>query len=421
MHQAKDDLVRDQQSRDEPNDTLKAQGAVRVLIAGEFANDWGHLGCMLAMARAYRAAGHEVILAVSDLNAARFFFAADDFLLLQAPVLRITQHRAPHQGTALNFADLLWGLGYADSNALAMAADAWITLLTEIDPALLVYINAPTAVLAARVLGTPTIFVGGAFDIPPATHPLPIFRPVADLPEQKLAVTREAEVVENINSILGRFQQPAIGFLREFFPAERAKLTTLPELDAFGPRGAEQYVGPVFALPAAYRVSWKDTQTGTRIFAYLHPQAPACESVLQVLNSLEAEVLCVMPGCPSHWSARFDRIAFHTQPLELAFILPFAHLVITDGVATTTTALLAGRPILSVPRTLEQHTVAHALERSGAVKVVDGSASVERIAEDISELLGYPKYRQAAMWIAAKYMKVKFANNAQRILEDMML
>jgi hypothetical protein len=417
MWQAKDGLVRSQQSRVEPSDTLMPQSAGRVLIAGEFANNWGHLGCILAMARAYRAAGHEVVLVVSDLNAARFFFVADDFPLLQAPVLRTIQHRAPHQGVALNFADLLWGLGYADHTALVMATDAWIALLTEIDPTLLVYVNAPTAVLAARVLGTPTIFVGGAFDIPPATHPLPIFRQIADLYEQELALIREAEVVENINSVLGRFQQPAMGFLGELFPAERVKITTLPELDPFGPRSAEQYVGPVFALPVAYRVGWKDAHAGTRIFAYLHPQAPACESVLQVLNDLEAEVLCVMRGCPSQWLERFDRIAFYEQPLELAFLLPFADLVITGGVATTTTALLAGRPILSVPRTLEQHNVAHALERSGAVKVVAGSDSVERIAEDISELLGYPKYRQVAMWIATKHMKVKFANNAQRLLE----
>ncbi|WP_460501262.1 hypothetical protein, partial [Dyella jejuensis] len=63
---------------------------------------------------------------------------------------------------------------------------------------------------------------------------------------------------------------------------------------------------------------------------------------------------------------RFDRITFYAQPLELAFLLPQASLVVTGGVSTTTTTLLVGLPILSVPRTLEQHKVAHMLERSGA-------------------------------------------------------
>ncbi|MFK2902263.1 hypothetical protein ISP15_18190, partial [Dyella jejuensis] len=207
-------------------DTPNPQGKGRVLIAGEFANNWGHLGSMLAMARAYRATGHEVVLAVSDLNAAtRFFFSADDFPLLQAPILRIARHPAPHQGGALNFADQLWGLGYADPAGLAAAAEAWIALLTGIGPKLLVYVNAPTAVLAARALRIPTIFVGGAFDIPPATSPLPIFRQAADLPEQELAVIREAEVVENINSILRRFQQPDLEFLGELFTAKDVRLT----------------------------------------------------------------------------------------------------------------------------------------------------------------------------------------------------
>lgn len=418
MWQAKDGLVRSQQSRVEPSNTLMPQSAGRVLIAGEFANNWGHLGCMLAMARAYRAAGHEVVLVVSDLNAARFFFSADDFPLLQAPVLLVTQHPAPHQGAPLNFADLLWRLGYADPVALAAATEAWVALLTQIDPTLLVYVNAPTAVLAARVRCTPTLFVGGAFDVPPTLTPLPIFREAADLSAQELAMLREAEVTENINSILSRFQQPALKFLGELFTAEQVRLTTLPELDPFGSRLKEQYVGPIFALPAFHRAGWKNTRAGTRIFAYLHPQAPACESVLQALNSLEAEILCVMPGCPPQWPARFDRIAFHAQPLELAFLLPRAHLVITSGVATTTTSLLIGLPVLSVPRTLEQHVVARALAQTGAAKTVEGGASVESIARDIGELLKVPNYRQAAVQIAMKYMVVQFENNAQLLVGE---
>lgn len=417
MWQAKDGSVQSRQSRIEPSDTLKPQSMRRVLIAGEFANDWGHLGCMLAMARAYRAAGHEVLLIVSDLKAARFFFAADDFPLLQAPVLRITQHRAPHQEEALNFADLLWGLGYADASALTVATDAWIALLTEIDPALLVYVNAPTAVLAARVLGTQTIFVGGAFDIPPATHPLPIFRQVADLPEQELAATREAEVVENINSILRRFQRPDLEFLGELFTAKDVRLTTLPELDPFGPRPLEQYVGPIFTLPKVHRIGWKSTGEGTRIFAHLHPQAPACESVLQAMNSLQGEVICVMPDCPPQWLSRFDRITFYARPLELAFLLPQSHLVVTGGVATTVTALLVGMPILSVPRTLEQHKIAHVLERSGTAKIAEGGG-MERIAGNINELLANSKYRHAALRIATKHMAIKFENNAFVLLES---
>ncbi|GAB2574601.1 hypothetical protein GCM10027066_17370 [Dyella jejuensis] len=72
---------------------------------------------------------------------------------------------------------------------LAAATEAWIALLTGMGPKLLVYVNAPTAVLAARALRIPTIFVGGAFDIPPATSPLPIFRQaVSNAPTMHSAV-----------------------------------------------------------------------------------------------------------------------------------------------------------------------------------------------------------------------------------------
>lgn len=414
MRKVEDGSAPSQASGDEPSDVLKVQGAGRVLIAGEFANDWGHLGGMLAMARAYRAAGHEVLLAVSDLSVAQFFFSADDFPLLQAPVLRVDQHDAPRQGAPVNFADLLWGLGYADAAALAAATDAWIALLTPIDPKLLVYVNAPTAALAARVLGTATLFVGGAFDIPPAFAPLPAFQ-AGDLSAPDVAAMREAEVLDNINGTLRRFQRPELEFLAELFPAKEVKLTTLTELDPFGPRPAEQYVGPIFSLPPVHRIGWKDAREGIRIFAYLHPQAPGCERVLQALNSVAAEVICVTPGCPASWPAQFDRIVFYAQPLELAFLLPKAHLVVSSGVGTMTTALLTGLPILSVPRTLEQHMVARALERTGASKTLESGASVEGIVQDMSELSADPGYRHAATQVALKYMKVRFEDNARLI------
>lgn len=255
MGQAKDDLVRNHHSHVEPNETPNPQGAARVFIAGEFVNDWGHLDCMLVMARAYRAIGCGAFLAVSDLNVAMLFFAADDSALLQAPILRVFQHPSRHHVAVLNFADLWCGVVYADPTALAMATNGWIGPLAQTGPKLLAYVNAPTVVLSTRVLNIPTLFVGGTFDIPPAMSPLPTFRKSTGFPEQKLALAREAEAVENINSVLSRFQRPALEHLRELFLAEEVKLTTLPELDPLGLRLTEQCFGLTFTLPTDYLIS----------------------------------------------------------------------------------------------------------------------------------------------------------------------
>lgn len=392
--------------------SLTTQGAGRVLIAGEFANNWGHLGCMLALARAYRDAGHEVLLAVSDLNAARFFFEADAFSVLQSPILRSTEHPVRQEGPAVNFADLLWGLGYSDTAALTVATEAWIALLAQIEPELLVYINAPTAAVAARVVGVRTIFTGGAFDIPPAARSLPVFRKMPGLPLAR----REAQVVEKINQQLLLHQKPLISRIIDLFPEKQVNLTTLAELDPFGPRPAKQYVGPVFTLPTIYRIGWKSRGSVIRIFVYLSPLAPESERILQALHSMQVDVLCVMPGCPSTWPGRFNTVTFYAQPLDLAFLLPQAHLVITGGVATTTTALLAGLPVLFVPRTLEQHLMASVLNQTGAGKVTADGQSVDQIARDISELMESTHYKQAALQIAMKYLGVEFVNNATVLL-----
>lgn len=78
-------------------------------------------------------------------------------------------------------------------------------------------------------------------------------------------------------------------------------------------------------------------------------------------------------------------------------------------------ASLVGRKQLVSLGGLEQHKVAHVLERSGAAKIADGG-DVERIAQDISELLVNSKYRQAAIRIATKYMAIQFENNAPIIV-----
>lgn len=102
---------------------------------------------------------------------------------------------------------------------------------------------------------------------------------------------------------------------------------------------------------------------------------PQAEAGFHALFGNELDIVTPSRGQLARIVRYFDHITFYAQPLELAFLLPRAHLVITSGVATTTTALLIGLPILSVPRTLEQHVVAHALERTGAAKAVEGDFS----------------------------------------------
>jgi hypothetical protein len=387
------------------------------LIAAEFASDQDHLGCMLALVRAYREAGHEVLLAASDVNAVKHYFAAaaETITVLQAPILKVI---GGSQAPPLSFADLLLSLGYIDPHALATVTNAWLTVLTEAQATQLIYINAPTAVIAARIQGLPVTLVGSAFDIPPAVSPTPAFTATSDASIHALLVHKDALLVEHINQQLQAHQKAPITSLADLFPEAQARLTTLPELDRFGPRTADQYIGPVFALPTVYRVGWNhnSNDTSVPIFVSLHARAPATELILQALQEVpHAETICCMPDCPPEWPSRFNRITFYAQSLELAFLLPKARFVMTDDVTTLTTALLAGVPVLSVPRTQEQHLVAQTLEQTGAGRVITHPSSLDLIKQHITELLQAPHYKQAAIRLAMKYMNVSFENNAKSL------
>ncbi|MCX7168728.1 MAG: UDP-glucuronosyltransferase, partial [Proteobacteria bacterium] len=142
----------------------------RYLFAWELGANYGHLARDLPVAERLRAAGHAVSFAVSDTRTAAELLTPRRLPFVQAPLaLRPARLANP----PVNYAELLLAENWGDRTSLLGRVKAWQTLIALIRPSMIVADHAPTALLAARCCGTPSIAMGSGFEIPPLVSPLP--------------------------------------------------------------------------------------------------------------------------------------------------------------------------------------------------------------------------------------------------------
>ena len=233
-----------------------------ILYAWEFGANLGHVGAFMPLARSLRDEGHEVHWAVTQPASVGDFLAAQNFACVAAPVVP----ELSRPGPPLSYSDILLRFGYADAKALYGLVGAWIELMRLTGAQLVMADHAPTAVLAARILGLPVMLFSNGFTVPPRRSPLPNMRPWADVPQQVL-VDLDAAALRNINVVLGRFGQAPLTHLANLFDVAEESLVSFPELDHYADRGPARYWGSLPSAGGGVRLEWP--AGNTRIFAYL--------------------------------------------------------------------------------------------------------------------------------------------------------
>jgi MoaA/NifB/PqqE/SkfB family radical SAM enzyme len=143
---------------------------------------------------------------------------------------------------------------------------------------------------------------------------------------------------------------------------------------------------------------------GKRIFAYLKP-FPALAPLLEHLGRLGCPTIVYGDEIDPQLRERFGggTIRFEVEPLDMVKVGKTCDLAILNGTAgTTATILLAGRPVLQVPISLEQGHVAMAVGRLGA-GLMASSDRPERIVDALTRMLASETYAEAARRFAARH------------------
>jgi UDP:flavonoid glycosyltransferase YjiC (YdhE family) len=317
----------------------------------------------LPIAQALREQGHRPVMVLRDIARADELLGPFGLEYLQAPLWL-----APVSGLPppVNFTESLFLFGFLSEPGLLSIARAWRQLWRLIEPDLMIFDHAPTALLAARGLGIPRLITGNSFAVPPRVKPLPAYRWwEKTVPAQRMADT-EARLVATANPVLAKLAAPALREVQELYEAEATMVTAMPALDVYGPRPAEHYIGAINTIHFGATPSWPGNRS-KKIFAYLKPHYPLFEQVVKALARADASVLIVAPGISNQLRHKLQspHLAFSDKPLVMAEVRAQADLAVCHAGGTVDVMLQAGVPLLLLPLQMEQTMSSKRVEHAG--------------------------------------------------------
>jgi len=372
----------------------------RILLAWELGGNLGHLSKLLLVARRLRRRGHEILFSVQDVGTGQQLLTEEGFRYVQCP--RASRWGAGCREPA-SFSHILAQAGFADPGVLTGLISAWHGLFELFQPEVVLSQYAPTAHIAARIYGVPCLELAIGFEHPPDVAPFPCFRPWLQLSADELMKTEQV-ILDNINGICVRRGVPAHQNLQQALKCDRTLFATFPELDHYQGRTDGRYTGPLFITDDGVDMEWP--QDGfQRIFVYLKPDR-WLPLVMQELDRSGASVVAFIPGIdgtmlPSYSSGR---IRISSAKVKLSCLLPGMDLAVTHANHGTIAAvLLAGKPLLSIPTTIEQLMLSSCLESHGVGVGVARRGLSKAFAPALDRLLTDRSFRKAAVRFAERY------------------
>ena len=380
----------------------------RILFCWELGGALGHLAIIQTLAERLHAPGHELHLAAT-----------------RAPIdstsrVPITFHAMPAWRDSpravrdvRTYGHILRNVGYADPRQLAFQLRTWKTLLRTVRPDVLVCETSPTALLASRGMDIATAVIGTGFSIPPRSHPLPDLRSW-DPADPRLLADDENELTATINSTLAAAGDAPLLGLHDLFEAACTAICSVPELDAYGVRPIDCYVGEMARLPGK-QLQWP-SDAPKRVFAYLKIFPELSRFLRELLRRPDVCATIYAPGVPREIidPHRCARICFVEQPVDVSWILRSASLVVTHGHGLTSQALRAGVPVLSFPLVLEQYVLARQVAALGAGDFCSPWGS-DRIDRTLDALLENPAFAQRAQAFASRYAHLDADSQATKL------
>lgn len=369
----------------------------RILMAWELGAGYGHLAPLLTLARPLKAAGHEVSFVVRDVVAAEAVLAGSGIPYFPAPA-----NFSPSSAVALHsYPQILLSTAFNHADELRARVRAWRSLFETLKPEVLVADHAPTALLAARGSPMSCVITGNGFVLPPDVSPLPDLRPWASA-DPKLLADAEAQALQCMNAVAGRLGAPLLARFADLYAGASKALFTLPELDNYAAlRTGAEYWG-ILPGPGGTTPSWPEG-TGKRVFFYGQP-FPSLAGVLESLSTATHRTLVYIPKlAPELRRFAGTQLAFADTLQDMAAVTRDCDAaVMTNGHSTAAAMLLAGNPMVILPRHLEMFLIARSIEESGA-GLAAPALQREGILGKLARVLDEPAFGEKARAIAQRH------------------
>jgi len=338
-----------------------------IVIAWELGGYLGHMFRILPIATRLRDAGYKVSFILGDLSRVEPVIGKMGFDVVQAPVWLPKARKLPDP--PVSYAEILQHFGYLSEPGLMGLVKGWRKLFEWMQPDLVLFDYAPTALLASHNLNFPRAIIGTGFFTPPPIHPTPNMRPWVEVSQKRLELA-DKKVLHVINRVLDQFfPTTKIENLYELFQCEENFFTTFAELDPYAYQRPKdtRYWGPVFSQSTGKQPIWSEGDS-KKIFAYLKPEYGNCEAVLQALSESVANTLVFSLNLPQEWVERYQSatIVFSREPFSMSQVMDECDATVCHaGHDTIASALLAERPMLLLPTQLEQILLSKSVEKMG--------------------------------------------------------
>jgi hypothetical protein len=338
------------------------------LLCWELGSGLGHVVNLLPLARGLREAGHRVVVAMRDLPRAQQVFKCLDVTYLQAPLKRA--RFGDVADPPRSFPQILHDSCFDDADALQALGRGWRGIYKFVRPDLVVFDHSPVALLAARGLPARKAIIGTGFFCPRDESPLPDLRPWLGDTSDDLRRDEE-RVLAAANEVAAAWgAEPLARLSRLYHEVDENFLVTFPELDHYGRREGVRYWG-IWPNVGGKKPVWPEGH-GKRVYAYLKP-FPGLPQLLAQFVGLRCPTIVHGDGISPKIVERFrsPTIRFEEERLDLEEIGKTCDLAVLNGNhGTSASMLLAGKPMLQVPITLEQWHLAKAIEKLGAALFV---------------------------------------------------
>ena len=318
----------------------------------------------------------------------------------------------------LTWATWLRARGYDDWYFLRAAFQWWCDTIWEVRPAMVVGDYAPTALMAARALGIPSLAVGHVYGLPPSD--MTCF-PVIGRHDAPLQLDQDA-FCARINDALGPIGLPTLDWLPQVYQSTLTFPHGLSLCDPYAEWRTQPPLSPFDSMPDL------NSRRGDVLFAYIPAKEVRKKTILTTLRQVALPTVLVSPFLDDPTRAILKQnpmLDIRLTPLPMNEIVARARMILCLGQGgTTALAVLSGLPCLALPSDQEKDSNAtRAAVLPSFRRIAKADRSAERILTVLHEMWNDTSLQDAARESAVRLRKadVPLRGNALRRIVSRLL
>ena len=382
----------------------------KILLGNQWGGGVGHVRNLRALADRMQTCGHQPVLALPDLVAARPALQDVKYPFLQGPVWRGALR--PRKQTR-TFADIMANQAFADENVYSTLVNGWSELIELTKPDLVVVKYAPLLSLAAHDR-VPVVAIGSPFCLPPSDcKSFPVLNSEAP------AAYSEDDLLLSINTWLTQNGRSNLNVLPEIHPSAHNYPIGLEEMDPYREFRPKPVLSP---LPDSLPKPLDSNQPGgpPRLFCYLDFQHKPGIRLLTMLakGGININVYLKNGNPVIAGKLRQLGVTVDEEHVPIRDALSNAHILLHNGSTILAyEALAMGRAQLCFPMDLEKELNSRNLHRLGVAKMIRPPDLKPQVIQQVKDLCSDPELHLCAQNIARDLAERDFDNPIDQIMD----